>query len=173
MQAHSRSALSRSLRGDRRGRRQRGRAGQGLGAGGADWPRLRGLRHSAEPGERGGGPQRRSRFRGRLVLFADADGATPIEEEAALAEAIAAGADVAVGSRLLAGADRRRRRFRALAGWMFAAVARRLLKLSDPRHAMRLQDVSRRRRPRDLFPRAASRATSSTSRSWPWPTAWG
>ena len=97
---------------------------------GADWPRLRGLRHSEN---RGKGAAVRSGVlasRGRLVLFADADGATPIEEEAALAEAIAAGADVAVGSRLVAGADRRRRRVRALAGWAFAAVARRALKLS-------------------------------------------
>ena len=96
----------------------------------ADWPRLRWLRHSQN---RGKGAAVRSGVlasRGRLVLFADADGATPIEEEALLAEAIAAGADVAVGSRRLAGADRRRRWFRAWAGWMFAAVARRLLKLS-------------------------------------------
>ena len=39
--------------------------------------------------------------RGDVLLFADADGATPIDEEAGLAEAIRAGADLAVGSRLV------------------------------------------------------------------------
>ena len=38
---------------------------------------------------------------GRLVLFADADGATPIEEIERLETALEAGADVAVGSRAL------------------------------------------------------------------------
>jgi dolichyl-phosphate beta-glucosyltransferase len=37
--------------------------------------------------------------RGRRVLFSDADLSTPIEEEARLAEALARGADVAIGSR--------------------------------------------------------------------------
>ncbi len=69
---------------------------------------------------------------GGKILFADADGATPIEEEAKLAEAIAAGADIAVGSRLLAaaGVERSRNWARGLAGRLFAAVARRLLNLS-------------------------------------------
>jgi dolichyl-phosphate beta-glucosyltransferase len=39
--------------------------------------------------------------RGDLVLFADADGATPIAEVVRLEEAIAAGADVAIGSRVV------------------------------------------------------------------------
>ena len=39
--------------------------------------------------------------RGRLVLFADADGSTPFEELERLETAIAAGADVAIGSRAL------------------------------------------------------------------------
>jgi len=39
--------------------------------------------------------------RGRLVLFADADGATPAEEYDRLERAIVAGADVAIGSRAL------------------------------------------------------------------------
>ncbi len=39
--------------------------------------------------------------RGRLVLFADADGATPVEEVERLEDAIAAGADIAIGSRAL------------------------------------------------------------------------
>jgi dolichyl-phosphate beta-glucosyltransferase len=39
---------------------------------------------------------------GRLQLFTDADGATPIQELARLEEAVAKGADVAIGSRSLA-----------------------------------------------------------------------
>ena len=39
---------------------------------------------------------------GRLQLFADADGATPIQELARLEQAIATGADMAIGSRALA-----------------------------------------------------------------------
>jgi dolichyl-phosphate beta-glucosyltransferase len=39
--------------------------------------------------------------RGRLILFADADGATPLAEVERLEEAITAGADVAIGSRAL------------------------------------------------------------------------
>ncbi|MBN8223158.1 MAG: bifunctional glycosyltransferase family 2/GtrA family protein [Spirochaetes bacterium] len=43
--------------------------------------------------------------RGRLVLIADADGATPIEELSKLEAALAAGADAAIGSRYLAASD--------------------------------------------------------------------
>jgi dolichyl-phosphate beta-glucosyltransferase len=39
---------------------------------------------------------------GRIQLFADADGATPIQELAHLEQAVASGADVAIGSRALA-----------------------------------------------------------------------
>lgn len=39
---------------------------------------------------------------GRLQLFADADGATPIQELAQLEQAVANEADVAIGSRALA-----------------------------------------------------------------------
>jgi dolichyl-phosphate beta-glucosyltransferase len=39
---------------------------------------------------------------GRLQLFADADGATPIQELARLEQAVASGADLAIGSRTLA-----------------------------------------------------------------------
>jgi dolichyl-phosphate beta-glucosyltransferase len=64
--------------------------------------------------------------RGQRLLFADADGATPIDQEAGLAEAIAAGADVAVGSRLVAapGVTRRRTPLRGLTGRLFARLAR-------------------------------------------------
>jgi len=65
-------------------------------------------------------------------LFADADGAAPIRQQTKLAASIAAGADVAVGSRLTAasGVKRRRTLFRGLLGRLFAATARRWLDIS-------------------------------------------
>jgi len=103
-----------------------------LAQAGAGWPQFRWIAH---PQNQGKGAAVRTGVLaalGRLVLFADADGATPIEEERRLAEAIAHGADVAVGSRLLAGPGVRRTRAwaRGLAGRWFAAVARRVLGLS-------------------------------------------
>lgn len=96
-----------------------------------DWPQLRSIRH---PQNQGKGAAVRTGVlaaRGQLVLFADADGATPIQEESRLAAAIHAGADLAVGSRLVAAAGARRSRnwLRGLAGRTFAAVARWLLRL--------------------------------------------
>jgi len=98
----------------------------------AAWPRLRVMTH---PRNQGKGAAVRTGIlaaQGQRVLFADADGATPIEEEARLAAAIQGGADVAVGSRLLAAADVKRSRSwaRGLAGRVFAAVARRILGLA-------------------------------------------
>jgi dolichyl-phosphate beta-glucosyltransferase len=97
----------------------------------ADWPQLRAIRHPANRGKGAAVCTGMLAARGDLVLFADADGATPIEEENRLAAAIGAGADVAIGSRLASDADRQcsRRWYRGLAGRLFAAVARRLLKL--------------------------------------------
>ncbi len=58
---------------------------------------------------------------GKLVLFSDADLATPIEEIAALSAAIAGGADVAIGSRDVAGSrlERRQSPIRELGGKLF------------------------------------------------------
>jgi dolichyl-phosphate beta-glucosyltransferase len=56
------------------------------------------------PGNRGKGYAVRTgmlRAKGKLRLFADADGATPIEELAKLLEALGTGADIAVGSRAI------------------------------------------------------------------------
>ncbi len=55
----------------------------------------------------------------------------PIDQSARLLAAIAAGADVAVGSRLLPDAEVQRTRqwFRGLSGRVFAAAARRLLRI--------------------------------------------
>jgi dolichyl-phosphate beta-glucosyltransferase len=92
----------------------------------ASWPQLRLLRH---PANRGKGQAVRTGVRataGRRVLFADADGATPIAEEARLAAALARGAVVAAGSRYLPGPGvaRERNWRRAVAGGLFARAAR-------------------------------------------------
>jgi dolichyl-phosphate beta-glucosyltransferase len=69
--------------------------------------------------------------RGDCVLFADADGATPIREERKLRQALAAGADVAVGSRLMPdpGSPVTRMWHRKLSGDLFARVTGRLFAL--------------------------------------------
>lgn len=96
-----------------------------------DWPQLRTLRHASN---RGKGAAVRSGMLeacGQLLLFADADGATPIAEERRLRTAIEQGADVAVGSRLLRSAEvvRQRTLRRALVGRAFALAAGTLLRL--------------------------------------------
>ena len=91
-----------------------------------DWPELVAMRHPQNRGKGAAVQTGMLAAGGRLLLFADADGATPIEEEARLARAVRAGADLAIGSRLIAAADvtRRRTRFRGLVGRLFARCAR-------------------------------------------------
>ncbi|MGB2695346.1 MAG: dolichyl-phosphate beta-glucosyltransferase [Dehalococcoidia bacterium] len=69
---------------------------------------------------------------GDVVLYMDADGATPPEETPKLLELLAAGADVAAGTRVHAGADMRASQptFRRVGGRLFKIARRRLL-LSD------------------------------------------
>jgi dolichyl-phosphate beta-glucosyltransferase len=66
--------------------------------------------------------------RGRLVLFADADAATPLSELERLESAIEGGADVAIGSRALAGegVQVRARLYRRLIGRVFHLLVRTL-----------------------------------------------
>lgn len=68
--------------------------------------------------------------RGTLQLFADADGATSIEELPRLEVALAQGADLAIGSRALAARDPRytvrARWHRSLLGTLFNAIVQRL-----------------------------------------------
>jgi len=101
-----------------------------IGAHMRDWPQLKLLRH---PENRGKGAAVRTGMlaaEGELLLFADADGAAPIDQEARLRAAIDSGAQVAVGSRRASdGQPVHRRPTRRLAGWLFAALARRLLGL--------------------------------------------
>jgi dolichyl-phosphate beta-glucosyltransferase len=120
-----------------------------------EWPALRVIRH---PENRGKGAAVRTGMlagRGERLLFADADGATPIEEEARLADAIRAGADVAIGSRLLAAAGQTRRRswVRGLTGRLFAALARWWLgiKVRDTQCGFKM---FRRQPARELFSRS-------------------
>jgi dolichyl-phosphate beta-glucosyltransferase len=99
---------------------------------GKEWPQLRLIRHAQNAGK--GAAVRTGVLAacGELLLFADADGAAPIEEHARLAAAIEQGADVAIGSRLAPDAAVRRSRQwnRELAGKLFAGTARRLLRIS-------------------------------------------
>jgi dolichyl-phosphate beta-glucosyltransferase len=69
-----------------------------------------------------------TRAGGALRLMADADGATPIAEVSRLEAAIAAGADLAVGSRVLPadGVSRQVRMHRLLSGHVFNFLVRRL-----------------------------------------------
>lgn len=65
-----------------------------------------GLRVLCSPANQGKGHAVRLGMRaaiGSVRLFADADGSTPIEELAPLLQALATGADIAIGSRYLAG----------------------------------------------------------------------
>ncbi|MGA2256289.1 MAG: dolichyl-phosphate beta-glucosyltransferase [Thermoguttaceae bacterium] len=96
------------------------------------WPQLRLLRHAQNEGKGAAVRTGVLAARGELLLFADADGATPIEEHSRLAAAIAQGADVAIGSRLAPDPAIRRSRHwcRGLAGKLFALAARRLLRIS-------------------------------------------
>ena len=66
------------------------------------------------------------RARGRHRLMADADGATPITEFARLERAIEAGADIAIGSRVLQdeAVTRQNKPHRRLAGTLFNVVVR-------------------------------------------------
>lgn len=89
----------------------------------ADWDELRLIRLADN---RGKGYAVRSGMinaRGRKVLFADADGATPIEEVEALEAALEDGADIAIGSRNVVrdGVKVNARIYRRLMGRIFHA----------------------------------------------------
>lgn len=97
-----------------------------------DWPQLKVLRHTQNIGKGAAVRTGVQAAGGDRILFADADGATPIEEESKLARALAEGAALAVGSRLMADrhAVRQRTWQRAVVGRTFAALARRMFALS-------------------------------------------
>lgn len=93
------------------------------------WPQLSLRRHD---GNRGKGQALRTGVaaaRGDFILLADADGATPIAEEAKLRQALLDGADIAVGSRSVARAVVERTRLRWAVGAAFAWTVRRMFDL--------------------------------------------
>lgn len=93
------------------------------------WPQLVLVRHQVNRGKGAAVRTGMLAAQGAVWLFADADGATPIDQEKRLRAAIRAGADVACGSRLLsaAGTQQQRKLLRGLAGKAFAKVARSIL----------------------------------------------
>ena len=95
------------------------------------WKELRLVRHEQNQG-RGAAIRTGSRAaRGGLIMYADADGATPIGEEAKLRAAMAAGADIAIGSRIVrqAGVCRLRAFHRGIIGKVFALLVRLLARV--------------------------------------------
>lgn len=98
---------------------------------GVGWPQLTLLHHEHNQGKGAALRTGMAAAQGEVLLFADADGATPIEEEAKLRAEISRGAALAVGSRLLdspGGAVSRSWR-RDLPGRAFALLARSLFHL--------------------------------------------
>ncbi|MHB8866361.1 MAG: glycosyltransferase, partial [Pirellulaceae bacterium] len=97
-----------------------------------EWPQLKVLRHARNLGKGAAVRTGVLAAAGDRILFADADGATPIDEESKLTAALAAGADLAVGSRLMADerVERHRTWGRAALGRAFAALARRMFALA-------------------------------------------
>lgn len=84
-------------------------------------PRLRLVRRESNGGKGRAVLDAIEAARGRFVLIADADGATPIGELAALRAAVAGGAEIAIGSRVAprAGRVRERDALRAVIGKVF------------------------------------------------------
>jgi len=96
-----------------------------------NWPQFRLLCHARNQGKGAAVRTGMLAARGEFLLFADADGATPIEEEHKLRRALEQGVDVAVGSRWAAGGEIQRRRpwHRRWLGFGFAFMMRRFLRL--------------------------------------------
>ena len=95
------------------------------------WPQLFLLRHAQKRGKGAAVRMGMLAATGEILLFADADGATPIEEERKLRARIERGADVAIGSRLVSGPGLSSNRIwhRAVCGRLFAVLARLFLAL--------------------------------------------
>ncbi len=90
------------------------------------WPQLSVLRHCRNLGKGAALLTGMRAASASLLLAADADGATPIEEEKSLRQVIAGGADIAIGSRLLRLPGRGVQRLcsRQLSGQLFSLLVR-------------------------------------------------
>lgn len=95
------------------------------------WSQLRLVQHQQNQGKGAAIKTGVLAASGSLVLFADADGATPITEEESLSLAIERGADVAVGSRLqrAEGIARTRNWCRGLCGRAFSRLVQYLFQI--------------------------------------------
>lgn len=86
-----------------------------------DWPQLHVVSHKKNRGK--GAAVRTGMLAaiGNYLLFMDADGATPIQDEVKLRRCLDQGVDIAIGSRIVASSKvmRRRRWSRRLTGWVF------------------------------------------------------
>jgi dolichyl-phosphate beta-glucosyltransferase len=93
----------------------------------SDWPELRYIRHRHNSGK--GSALRTGAFSasGSILLFTDADGATPIECEYALRAALYGGADMATGVRYGSDLSNSRRPVRRLLSGVFRFASRFLL----------------------------------------------
>lgn len=97
----------------------------------AGWDQLAVVHHAINQGKGAAIRTGMLSGRGELLLFADADGATPIGEEQKLRFAIERGADVAIGSRLGRddGAAVQRSWSRAVQSWVFRQIVRRSMSI--------------------------------------------
>jgi dolichyl-phosphate beta-glucosyltransferase len=104
---------------------------QKLGSMMASWPELRVLHHERNRGKGAAVKTGILASRGTLVLFTDADGATPIAEEHTLRSALENGADVAIGSRVLDQGHRKSKRslIRAVTAGVFRRVVRMMVSI--------------------------------------------
>jgi len=95
------------------------------------WPQLRHVRHRHNEGRGQAIRTGHAAALGTIVGYVDADGATPIEEEAKLRLVIENGADVAIGSRVIQhnNVSRCRAFHRGIIGKVFSALVKTLVKI--------------------------------------------
>jgi dolichyl-phosphate beta-glucosyltransferase len=97
----------------------------------ADWSQLRVIRHVSNRGKGAAVRSGMLKSTGKVLLFADADGATPINEEQSLRRSIESGADISIGSRYLKSDRTKRKRgpVRKLGSMLLRSVVRYMVKV--------------------------------------------